>query len=484
MSDEQRAEQSAQFPDGANASPTKQFFVNMLVRDIELKDTLLDLLDNCVDGILRSCEPNLADPKPYAGFRADIVVSPEQFIIEDNCGGIPVKIAEESAFAIGKPVPIRGADSIATVGMYGIGMKRAIFKLGSDAVVQSWNDQAFSVHIDADWLKDQDWQRLPMAELEDGALPQGHTRIRVTELDPAVKAEFEQEFFASDLIDTIAQNYSIIIEKGFEVTVRKAADAPLPDPVEPIQFKLLKGREGQPSEGVRPYVYVGEIDGVQVEVYAGLYRELPDEEERENEEETRGSSDEAGWTVACNDRIVVWKDRTRLTGWGESTVPNFHGQFIAITGLVLLHSADPKRLPLTTTKRGLDAGSDIYSKVKDMMREATKGLTGFTNKWKKFETGLEDIYKGSDYVELGDLRQEAVTVAQKPYHKYATMKRFVPNLPAPATASTGSRVSFVAPKSDIAALSFAYFGGASAKPKEVGEEAFRREVAIHQLAAE
>ena len=37
----------------ADAKPTKAFFVNMLVRDIELKDALLDLLDNCVDGALR-----------------------------------------------------------------------------------------------------------------------------------------------------------------------------------------------------------------------------------------------------------------------------------------------------------------------------------------------------------------------------------------------------------------------------------------------
>ena len=37
----------------ADAHPTKRFFVEMLVRDIELKDALLDLLDNCVDGVMR-----------------------------------------------------------------------------------------------------------------------------------------------------------------------------------------------------------------------------------------------------------------------------------------------------------------------------------------------------------------------------------------------------------------------------------------------
>ena len=34
--------------------PTKRFFVKMLVRDIELYEAILDLIDNCVDGIVRT----------------------------------------------------------------------------------------------------------------------------------------------------------------------------------------------------------------------------------------------------------------------------------------------------------------------------------------------------------------------------------------------------------------------------------------------
>ena len=39
--------------DRAEASPTKQFFVSMLTRDINLADAILDLLDNCLDGALQ-----------------------------------------------------------------------------------------------------------------------------------------------------------------------------------------------------------------------------------------------------------------------------------------------------------------------------------------------------------------------------------------------------------------------------------------------
>ena len=37
-----------------SASPTKTFFVRMLTRDIDLRYAILDLLDNCVDGIVHT----------------------------------------------------------------------------------------------------------------------------------------------------------------------------------------------------------------------------------------------------------------------------------------------------------------------------------------------------------------------------------------------------------------------------------------------
>ena len=40
-------------PESVNASPAKSLFVSMLTRDLTLEDAILDLLDNCVDGILR-----------------------------------------------------------------------------------------------------------------------------------------------------------------------------------------------------------------------------------------------------------------------------------------------------------------------------------------------------------------------------------------------------------------------------------------------
>ena len=62
-----------------DATPVKSFFVEMLTRDIDLVDAILDLLDNCVDGILRQ-KGHSSGKTPYEGFKAEIMFD-EKFIL-------------------------------------------------------------------------------------------------------------------------------------------------------------------------------------------------------------------------------------------------------------------------------------------------------------------------------------------------------------------------------------------------------------------
>src|SRR5712664_1935662 len=84
------------------AGPTKRFFVSMLTRDIELKDAILDLIDNCVDGATRQLKGKLRGDKPYDGYTARLTLSARSFDISDNCGGIP-QAAIKDAFLLGRP---------------------------------------------------------------------------------------------------------------------------------------------------------------------------------------------------------------------------------------------------------------------------------------------------------------------------------------------------------------------------------------------
>ena len=93
----------------------------MLVRDIELNDAILDLLDNCVDGAMRSANlQTRAGNTPYLGYKALITFDQDRFSIVDNCGGIDTDLAETYAFRMGRKDAERDHD-LPTVGVYGIG---------------------------------------------------------------------------------------------------------------------------------------------------------------------------------------------------------------------------------------------------------------------------------------------------------------------------------------------------------------------------
>lgn len=128
-----------------DASPVKSFFVTMLTRDIKLEEAILDLLDNCVDGILRSKKRN-SGKKPYEGFKAEIAFKKDSFMISDNCGGIPWSL-HSYAFRMGRASD-HPADASGTVGVYGIGLKRAIFKMGKDCLISTQNgEHGYDVEI-------------------------------------------------------------------------------------------------------------------------------------------------------------------------------------------------------------------------------------------------------------------------------------------------------------------------------------------------
>ena len=347
-------------PRTVDATPTKQFFVRMFTRDIELLDAVLDLLDNCVDGIIRSNKrrkPSNAQ-KPYEGFFAKITADQKVFQIEDNCGGIPRELAEKVAFRLGRPsdqelnsLGVQLGDQ-GTVGLYGIGMKRAIFKMGRHAVIDSEsNGDAFRVEIKPEWLESDSWM-LPLEEAE--TTGDKGTRIRVTQLYPEIVRQFSSDTtFLDDLGSSIAQLFAVIIGKGFEIELNGTQ-------IQPVPLKLILSKQG----GISPYVFRGKVKGVDVEVVVGFQRD-PTRAPEPDEDDGDGRSaavTKAGWSVVCNDRLVLYGDKSEMTGWGTHPIPRFHGQYNSIAGVVTMRGDNPELLPLNTTKAGSTCNSACTSR--------------------------------------------------------------------------------------------------------------------------
>lgn len=459
---------STQKKESVQANPTKRFFVEMLTRDIELHDAILDLLDNCVDGVLRSQKNSKKTDLPYQGFWAKITFNSKRFQIVDNCGGIPLDLAKKYAFMMGRPKDEDDSD-IPTVGMYGIGMKRAIFKMGtSSRVLSQTAKDCFEVQISPKWMSDDsDWE-LPLKHIKN-SLAENGTSINVENLKDGISTTLATDGtspFEKDLSDMIAHHYGFIISKGFKVFVNTKEIVPRP-------LNILWSPSTVPEEErILPYLYQADLSGLNVRLVVGFYTPMLSPDELDDEQVTRRTKDDAGWTIICNDRVVLYNDKTRLTGWGEAGVPAYHSQFIGISGTVMFSSNDAWKLPVTTTKRGIDTSSETYLYIKEFMREGLKKFTSYTNVWKQDPEKEREISKKAESIALEKVFEMKPDASWTKVRNQNNESKLNIPLAKPRESNPRRQIRFVKPLSDIELVAEHIFGESSATPAEVGEACF------------
>ena len=447
--------------------PVKSFFVDMLTRDIDLKDAILDLLDNCVDGILRS-QTKLSSTTPYSEFYAEIEFDKDSFFIKDNCGGIPWSM-HTYAFRFGRAEE-HEKDPKGSVGAYGIGMKRAIFKIGSECEIVTKNgDDEYEVDISPKWMTDPDNWDIPVKASKALRKNDDGTTIIIGHLHPPISHSFgvRLETFQADLINAIARNYAIIIKKGFKVKVNKnTVKASTPE----LAFNESKS-------GIKPFIFKSRIDDIDIFMAIGFTRPIPSETDVEAAIEggnAEYASEDAGWTIVCNDRAVVSCDKTELTGWGVNRIPRFHTQFIAISGIIEFKTTgDPKKLPTTTTKRGINANSTVYLRAKDKMSEGLRIFINYTNKWKGNSAEAKKYITDSKMISFDDLKRKKLDF-KSTKRTALPGEEFSPPLPLPKPQdSQMRRICFAVERDAIEDVSKHLFGGRIEKPSLVGEECFK-----------
>lgn len=445
-----------------SGAPTKRFFVSMLPRDIDLDDAILDLVDNSVDGAMRQQRDRLGEDRPFEGFSCNLTLNSELFELQDDCGGIP-NTHIDAAFRLGRP-SIELDGTLPTIGMYGIGMKRAIFKMARDATVTSRSeDGAVLVRYDPEWLD-------PESEIWDLRIQQIDTTdvrgvtIRITDLQKDTAKRFDSEVFLDGLRDKLGQHFAYIIGRGFAITING-------DPVVPETVRLIL------SDVIEPFDYEAVVDGVKVKVTVGFYRNLTRQAELEEatdpdaSDPTGRATDEAGITVICNDRVIVMSDRTPITGWGLGSTPRYHPQFRAITGLITFTCDDAKKLPISTTKRNLDTDSDTYRPARNAAMEGITLFVGFTNRWKGSEEMVDEMLSATKRVEARSISLASSKGSKVRGSSYDEM-RYRPELPAPPKGNRRRRVAFSRDQDEIQEMGSALLDDAVAKPGDIGNNAW------------
>ena len=402
-----------------NGKPTKDFFVSMITRDINIEESILDLLDNSIDGA------NRINNESYQGLFVKITLNKNEFILEDNCGGFSLETATKYAFRFGRPPGMVAQGG--SVGRFGVGMKRALFKIGNLFEVESKSDSDhFQVDVDVNEWKEkiiknedpkdteinEDWSFDYVLVNDDNRnLETKGTFIKVTNLHQDVVDQFEDIHFKRSLTNAIENLLSFSLEKGIKISLNG----------KDIIKKDIRIFTDQTS----PYQMELEKNGVKYKVIAGLGE--------------TGHPDKAGWYIYCNERLVLTANQNEITGWGVNGNPKFKSDFAMFRGVVFMEAEETIKLPLTTTKKGIDSSSASYRFILPFMNSAMWDVLSFLKKVRKFDD------PNSYRLSLQDSQSKSVSIVNLKSNKIEETKKFIPpsiDLDKLAEKSDYTRIAF------------------------------------------
>ncbi len=409
------------------AKPTKDLFINMLVKDITLRDAIGDLVDNSVDAA-KSIAQN---SRKLEGFKIDIKIDVDSFEISDNCSGLEVEDARSNAFYFGKPDGYETGKH--TIGQFGIGMKRAFFKIGNYIKVASTaQTSTFEMHIDVtEWKKQPEWNLKfdKVKENLNNQLSKLGLSITISQLQGDTKEKFTDKQFLNSLKHEIALEHLYSIGQGLEIRINN---------------ELLKSHTltliYDKKKGIVPAYWKHKFrDGLLAEVITGVSDDI---------------GAEGGWYIFCNDRLILGPDTTEITGWsgaGSKELPRYHDQFYRFRGYVFFNADNSARLPWNTSKTGMNLDSPDWLYVRSQMILMGKQVKKLMDDLKKErEKGnpeqnqkLNNIVKYSQVTPINEVMLHKSSLPE--IYKYPEDKLTV----ATSKRKTGTKMTIYKPESVV-----------------------------------
>lgn len=364
----------------ADASPEKRLFISLLTRDITLEAAFLDLIDNSINSALEPFADSLRTADDYVdtlhsesispSTNIALCLSPERIHLVDRATGISFEAARYSVFRFGRPQD--SASLSDRLSVYGLGLKRAFFKIGRRIrMVSDHVDGGFVLELDVEqWSAHENW-KFEITPRTGVDVTQTGTEVEILDLHPDVQMRLRGGSFVESLLQTIGETYAFFLTKFVRISVNRTV-------ANPASLFVSENRATDRFE----------IDGVTCTVTAGI-----------------GSPDGgvyrdkgAGWFVFCNGRAVISGDKSSLTGWNNNGLPIFQPKHRPFLGLVYFVSDHPDRLPWDTTKSSVNVDSEIWQRATRSMVIVGKAVTSFLN----------DRYSDEgDQTEKPDLRRVA-----------------------------------------------------------------------------
>lgn len=330
--------------DSLDATPQKRLVLS-IVSDYDLQKSICELIDNALDIWIKNRKNN----KLIVDLKFDL--QQQTISIQDNAGGV----SENDLGVLISPGATTNRLDDFTIGIFGVGTKRAVIALAQDIKITSRHKKSktYCIEFDDNWLKDDNWH-LPYYEVD--AIAAGSTIVELHKLRFPIR---QGNLF--DLTRNLSAIYArFIMGDSFILKINGEA----------LEPRLFDNWAYPPD--FEPRRYMGELPieddrVVKVEVVAGLT----------NESSPAGG--EYGVYFYCNDRLIAAALKSAEVGFMRGVAGQPHPSISLTRVIVSLHGA-AKDMPWNSSKSAIYTNHPTFNALRIWLLELVKNYASLSRR--------------------------------------------------------------------------------------------------------
>ncbi|VEI16101.1 Uncharacterised protein [Serratia plymuthica] len=337
---------------------SSNFLEDTLTKDVTTLEAIFDLVDNSIDAardslISDGCkrgDDNL--PDSYMGYFVKIRIDDDSIRVLDNCSGIDRETLRKRALYTNKQ-----SQHEYGIGLYGIGLKRSLLKMGTDFSFYVDNSkEAFKSYFDNKSIGGDAEHKV----YADVVLSSGNRKslFSVSNIKNEIKNDFHNPRWFANAEREFSLRYALYLKKGFKIILHH-----------------VKNKNKVNVYGVAPALRIEcnfpptreviRFDGVDVIIETGIHQDyIFPGEEGHSISNNRKLTDYFGIYFSCNDRVIVAASTEKSLGWKSK----WHSEYNGYVCWVKFVSKDAALLPWNTAKTALRTDSSLFLEVRDRLQ--------------------------------------------------------------------------------------------------------------------
>jgi hypothetical protein len=327
------------------AVPSKRLFLS-IIADYDLNRSICELVDNGLDVWVRGGR------KGQILIQIGIDLNQRTIRVEDNAGGLK---REELQYIVG-PGHTGNAPTDRTIGIFGVGTKRAVVALAQDVAISTRfaNGPTHHIAFNDRWLSEEEWE-LPLYEVD--SIEPGTTLVELQSLRVTLTEQ------ALDLLrDHLRATYAkFLVTEG--VAIKLNAES-----LTPIVFENWAYPPGFEPRRYHGTIEVPDGNDVHIDAVAGL------------SSESSPATGEYGVYFYCNGRLVARALKTFEVGFmkGYGGLPH---PKVSLTKVIISLEGDATAMPWNSSKSDISTKHEIFLALHVWLIQVVKDYASLSRNW-------------------------------------------------------------------------------------------------------